>query len=122
MQTEDNIPAELHSPAQAAVSWINEAQQQTFELTGLVDYEQLLGTDAHETYELGLVLCDGEICTREQVRVQPTGDGYKFSLVEAAPRDIPVLLDPPEGVRRQWLDRELAKHEFVLLLFYRGLW
>ena len=37
-------------------------------------------------------------------------------------RDIPPLLDPPEGVRRSWLDDELAKHEFVLLLFYRGLW
>ena len=122
MQTEDSIPAELQRQAEAAVSWINETQQQTFELTGLVDYEQALGADADEGYELGLVLCDGEICAREQVRVQPAGGRYQFSLVEASVRDIPSLLDPPEGVRRQWLAEELAKHEFVLLLFYRGLW
>jgi hypothetical protein len=36
--------------------------------------------------------------------------------------DIPPLLDPPVGVRREWLDRQLEQHEFVLLLFYRGLW
>ncbi len=122
MQTADNIPAELRPPAEAAVSWINESQGQSFELTGLVDYEQALGVDAEEGYELGLVLCDGEICAREQVRVQPAGNGYQFSLVDADTREIPPLLDPPAGIRRQWLASELAKHEFVLLLFYRGLW
>ena len=83
MQTEDRIPAELRPQAEAAVSWINETQRQTFELTGLVDYEHALGVESEEGYELGLVLCDGEICAREQVRVQPTGDGYRFSLAEA---------------------------------------
>lgn len=122
MQNEEIIPAALREPAQAAVSWINRTQQQTFELTGLVDYEQALGVDAQQSYELGLVLCDGEICAREQIRVQPGADGYQFNLVETGDRDIPVLLDPPEGVRRQWLVGELKKHEFVLLLFYRGLW
>ena len=122
MQTEDRIPAELRPQAEAAVSWINETQRQTFELTGLVDYEHALGVESEEGYELGLVLCDGEICAREQVRVQPTGDGYRFSLAEATGRGIPPLLDPPEGVRRQWLEAELAKHELVVLLFYRGLW
>ena len=122
MQTQDSVPAELRPQAEAAVAWINETQRQSFELTGLVDYEQALSVDAQEAYEIGLVLCDGEMCAREQVRVQPNGDGYQFSLVEAGGRDIPPLLDPPEGVRRQWLTGELAKHEFVLLLFYRGLW
>jgi hypothetical protein len=72
--------------------------------------------------EFGLVLCDGEVCAREQVRITPTADGYQFKLVETGQREIPSLLDPPEGVRRQWLDSVLAKHEFVVLLFYRGLW
>ena len=31
-------------------------------------------------------------------------------------------LDPPPGARRGWLDRELARHPFVLLVFYRGFW
>lgn len=76
------------------------------------------------------MLYDGELCVREQVRCTPLSEtvesgsspGYTFTSVEAAPRDVPALLDPPEGVRSQWLAEALAKHEFVLLLFYRGLW
>ncbi len=80
--TKDSIPAEPQPPAEAAVSWINETQRQTFELTGLVDYEQALSADADEGYEFELVVC-GEVCAREQVRVQRGDDGYRFSLVEA---------------------------------------
>ena len=36
--------------------------------------------------------------------------------------EVPTLLDPPVGVRRTWLDDQLTKHDFILLLFYRGLW
>ena len=122
MQTETSIPVELRPQAEAAVSWINETRGQSFELTGLVDFEHALGAEAKEAYEFGLVVCDGELCAREQVRVQPSGDSFQFSLVEASARDIPPLLDPPQGVRSQWLESELAKHKFVLLLFYRGLW
>ena len=74
------------------------------------------------SYELGLVLCDGEICAREQIRVAPSGDGFQFSFVDAAEREIPPLLDPPEGVRSGWLEAEMARHKFLVLLFYRGLW
>ncbi|MEM7018812.1 MAG: hypothetical protein AAF512_15910 [Pseudomonadota bacterium] len=122
MQLDESIPETLRPPAEAAVSWINETQNQQFELTGLVDYEQALGEDARTGYELGLVLCDGEICVREQVRIQSTDEGYQFSLIEASAREIPPLLDPPEGIRSEWLAGELAKHEFAVLLFYRGLW
>ena len=122
MQGEESIPTALRPAADAALAWINKTQQQSYEVTGLVDDEQARGAKAGEGYELGLVLCDGEICAREQVRVQPAGDGFRFNLVEAAARDIPPLLDPPVGVRSQWLTGELNKHEFVLLLFYRGLW
>ena len=122
MQTQQDIPEKLRAAAQAAVAWLNQTQEQSFELTGLVDYDRALNTGVGETYEFGLVLCDGEICTREQVQVEAVADGFEFSLVDAGERDIPPLLDPPEGLRRSWLDGELAKHEFVLLLFYRGLW
>ena len=122
MQTQENVPSALRPQAAAALNWVNENQGRNFELTGLVDYEQALQTTTNETHEFGLVLCDGEICTREQVRVEPANEGYCFSYVEAAPSDIPPLLDPPAGLRSSWLDDELKKHEFVLLLFYRGLW
>ncbi|MDA1077126.1 MAG: hypothetical protein O3A63_20625 [Proteobacteria bacterium] len=122
MQTTQGMPAELLPQAQAALKWINETQAQTFELTGLVDYEQALAGNADQPFEFGLVLCDGEICAREQVRFQPVAGGYEFSLAEQAQRDIPCLLDPPEGARQAWLAGELQKHEFVVLLFYRGLW
>jgi len=122
MEQEEGIPIGLRPQAEAAVSWINESQQRSYELTGLVDYEQALGAEAGESYELGLILCDGEICAREQVRVAPSGDGFQFSFVEAAEREIPPLLDPPVGVRSGWLDAEVARHKFMVLLFYRGLW
>jgi len=32
------------------------------------------------------------------------------------------LLDPPARVRTEWLTRTLAKHAFVVLVFYRGFW
>ena len=122
MQQDESIPASLRLQAEAAVSWINETQQQSYELTGLVDYEQALKAGEGEPYELGLVLCDGEICAREQVRVGSSGSGFQFSFVDAAEREIPPLLDPPEGVRSGWLEAEMARHKFMVLLFYRGLW
>ena len=120
MQTEETIPESLRAPAEAALTWINQEQQQSFELTGLVDVEGI--NDVAEPFEMGLILCDGEICAREQVRVVPEGEAYRFEFVQQVARDIPPLLDPPAGVRKDWLQRQLEKHEFVLLLFYRGLW
>lgn len=122
MNTLQDVPYKLRPQVEAAVSWINQSQNRSFELTGLVDYEPAMDAAVDEGYELGLVLCDGEICTREQVRVEPSSDGWDFSFVATVERDIPPLLDPPEGLRRSWLESELKKHEFVLLLFYRGLW
>ena len=100
------------------MAWLNAEQNTHFELTGVVDYDAALA-NPDDTYELGLVLCDGELCAREQVRVEP---GPVFSLIGLDEPEIPPLLDPPKGIRNGWLDTVLAKHEFVLLLFYRGLW
>jgi len=122
IDTTNEIPSSLREPAEAALEWINAARTQPSELTGLVDYESALTAATGETFEMGLVLCDGNICGREQVRFTPTDGHYQFEFVAEAPREIPTLLDPPVGVRQNWLDTVLAKHDFVLLLFYRGLW
>ena len=119
MRTAETIPEALLAPAEAALTWINQERRQRFELTGLVDVEDV---NVAEPFEMGLVLCDGERCAREQVRVVPKGEAYDFELVQQAAAEIPPLLDPPVGIRSHWLQSQLEKHEFVLLLFYRGLW
>jgi hypothetical protein len=119
---EVDIPQRLQQPAAAALTWFNQRSNSTFEVSGVVDFEEALLTKPLESFEFGLVLCDGEICDKVQIRCIPDGDGFNFSVVERRPGDIPVLLDPPNGIRANWLDRVLDKHEFVVLLFYRGLW
>lgn len=116
----EDIPVHLRSIAADAVDWFNSEHDSTFELTGVVGADQIHKTD--EPFEIGLVLCDGEICACEQVRVSPLTNGNRFSLVVKQAPAIPPLLDPPEGIRSGWLDKVLADHEFVLLLYYRGLW
>ena len=71
---------------------------------------------------MGIVLCDGDICVRKQVHVRPQADGFYVEPVALSEAEIPALLDPPVGVRSQWLEAQLKKCEFVLLLFYRGRW
>jgi hypothetical protein len=122
LQLQEEIPEQLRPQAEAALVWFNQTHDHAFELTGLVDYEQALNADPANAYELGLVLCDGEVCMREQVRIEHHESGYEFSSVAAGQSDIPPMLDPPQHIRRTWLDKALKKHEFVLLLFYRGLW
>ncbi|MEM7219071.1 MAG: hypothetical protein AAF515_11950 [Pseudomonadota bacterium] len=117
-----DIPEVLQGVCVDALAWFNREHRAAFELSGLVDADAALGAAQGAAFELGLVLCDGEICAREQVRVTPVDDGYRFSLDEAARPDIPPLLDPPPGIRSSWLDAVLERHEFVLLMFYRGLW
>ena len=120
MQDIDSIPGHLAPAARAALSWVNDTRSANYQLTGLVGVDGI--DSATQPFEMGLVLCDGEICAREQVRVVPEGDTFHFGFVEESEPDIPPLLDPPLGVRREWLDRQLEKYEFVLLLYYRGLW
>jgi len=119
---ESDITPAWREPVAAAVEWINETQAASYELTGFIEPTQLPAAGAALNAELGLILCDGEMCAREQVRVQGRLGAYTFSLAEAVAGDIPPLLDPPQGVRARWLDDVLAKYDFVLLLFYRGLW
>ena len=118
----EDIPAELRPAAEAALEWVNRDRGAQFRLTGLVDADRAVDTPAGEPMELGLVLCDGDLCMREQVWVRADGGGFEVSAVEQGPSSIPAHLDPPAGVRRDWLEQQVGKHEFVLLLFYRGLW
>ena len=118
----DDIPEALMPAASAALAWVNEERGTAFKLTGVVDADEALAAPAGEAVELGLVLCEGEMCLRQQVRVERQHGGFQVSAVEAAPSLIPAHLDPPAGVRRDWLDRQLGKHEFAVLLVYRGLW
>ena len=120
MLAPEDIPEHLAPATQAALSWINQERASEYSLTGVVGADDLESAD--EPFEFGLVLCDGEICAREQIRVIPDGDAYQFNFADEAEPDTPALRDPPVGVRREWLERQLEKFEFVLLLYYRGLW
>lgn len=118
----EEIPVELKPAAEAALAWINQERGAQFELTGLVDADKALRAEASQPMELGLVLCDGDTCLREQVRVQPRSQGFDISMIDAPETVIPPHLDPPVGVRKGWLDEQLAKHALVVLVFYRGFW
>jgi len=118
----DEVPEKLRPAASAALEWVNEQRGAAFKLTGVVDVDEALAASADEAVEFGLVLCEDEMCLREQVRVERQDGRFQVSAVEAAPSLIPPLLDPPAGVRRDWLDRQLGTREFALLLVYRGLW
>ncbi len=67
---------------------------------------------------------------RERIAVRPVGEGFEFSLVESPPTagradgklDPPAGLDPAPGALMGWIDEQLKRHEFIVLLYYRGLW
>ncbi|MEM7541092.1 MAG: hypothetical protein AAF384_05835 [Pseudomonadota bacterium] len=121
MNETTDIRSDLQAPANAALAWLNEQRGSEFELTGLIDAPEMDGLST-QSYEFGLVVCNGEICAREQIKVVPTANGYEFSTVPLEAPEIPPLLDPPIGLRRKWIDEQLGKYEFILLLYYRGRW
>lgn len=116
------VPAPLEAPVRDALEWLNRGETRRFELTGLVGETLALAVAKDAAFELGLVLCNGEICKCEHLHFEPGSDGFKITPAEKATPAVPALLDPPPGLRRSWLDEQLEKHEFLLLLFYRGRW
>lgn len=122
VQIIEEIPARLQPAADAALEWINEQQGSSYKLTGLVGPDLAWQPGQGLPTELALVLCDDETCAREQVRIQWRGDGYQVAAMAAQETLIPPQLDPPVQVRSGWLDAQLAKHDFVVLIFYRGFW
>ncbi len=127
----ETVPETLRPEADAALRWLNAERGTSYQISGVVDPDDTIAArEAGLAYELGLVLCQGELCLREQIAVQSSGAGFELSLVEAPPAngrldgklDPPAELDPAPGLRKGWLDDRLAAHRFSVLVFYRGFW
>lgn len=122
MNVSEETPTELQAASEAALEWINATQESHYEITGVIDAEATVARARAGSFELGLVLCDGDVCAREQVVVERSAEGFRVSAAEVDDPLVPPLLDPPIGVRAGWLNAQLDKHKFVVLVFYRGLW
>jgi hypothetical protein len=122
----EEIPTELRPDVDAAVAWLNGERGHAFTVTGILDPDGALAQRSHQAdapLDLSLILCDGDLCVREQLRVQPTNGSFDVALAtDAASEDPPAELDPLPGVRSAWLDDQLGVHEFIVLVFYRGFW
>ena len=122
----ETIPESLQPEVDAAIAWFNAAQADAFEVTGIVDADLALASS--EPRELHLVLCGGDTCEQRSFQVSSAAAGFDVAFSEMAaptadaPAELQAELDPPPGARRGWLDSVLGKHEFVVLVFYRGFW
>ena len=120
----EEIPDGIRSEVDAALAWLNREEGRSFRVTGIVDPEQALARRG-DALDLGLVLCEGDLCLRQDLRVRRANGGFEIVRIADDPArkdDPPPALDPPVGVRRSWLDEKLEKHAFVVLVFYRGFW
>ena len=133
----ETIPQQLKPEANAALAWLNAARGTSYKISGVVDPDETIAArDRDDGYELGLVLCQDDLCLREQIaihrtgRTGPTDSGFDLSLVKAPASngrrdgklDPPAELDPAPGARDGWLDDRLSEHRFTVVLFYRGFW
>ena len=124
----ETIPPALQPQVDAALTWFNERQSSPFEVTGILDPEMALA--AGPSKELKLVLCGNDTCEQRSFQVRPAVSGFEVDFAKSAPdaitvapdKEIQAELDPPPGARRGWLDATLARHAFVVLVFYRGFW
>lgn len=124
-QVSETIPDALAPRVEAAVAWFNasaESAEDVFKVTGILDADKALaGSD-----ELRLIMCGGDRCEQRSFRVTGSSDAWAIELTDTVtPQDgdkPQAELDPPPGVRSSWLDKTLAQHAFVILLFYRGFW
>ena len=117
----EEVPEALRGEVAAAVTWLDAKWGKRFSVSGVVDPE-LAERARGAPHELALILCDGDLCVRESVRVRPGAAGFEISGDHAAAGDPPAELDPKPGARAGWLDGALAQHAFVVLVFYRGFW
>jgi len=125
-QVSETIPDRLQPRVDAALNWFNassEAGDELFKVTGILDADAALA----ESEELQLILCGGDRCEQRTFRVSGESEPFSVHLID---RDLFAFqlekpqaeLDPPPGVRADWLDNILSQHAFVVLLFYRGFW
>ena len=118
----ERVPDNIATPVDAALEFIRAKRGDGFDITGIVDPLDAFEIEKTEPIELGLILCDGEICIREQVLLTKVGENWVVSEADQEESLIPAHLDPPAGVRLDWLQRQIDDYSFVLLLYYRGLW
>ena len=121
----ETIPPALQPDVDAALEWFNRDQAIPFEVTGILDPDAALSSGAAR--ELKLVLCGGDRCEQRSFRVAKGAAGRDVGFLEdEAPvegeAELQAELDPPPGPRRSWLDRTLDRHNFTVVLFYRGFW
>ncbi len=116
------IPKALQPEVDAALAWLNGERGAEFQVTGIVDPELTLAQPAGGVRDLSLVLCQGDLCVREQLRVERRPDGIRCRSAEVRSGDPPAHLDPQAGVRAGWIEERLAKHALLVLVFYRGFW
>ncbi len=119
----EEIPQELRAGVDAALSFWNQRQPEPFKLTGVIDPDRVMAARTPDAeFELPLVLCRGDLCIRESFLLRPTLSGFDVRHADTAAADPPGEVDPLPGARIGWLDEVLAKHDFALIHFYRGLW
>ena len=118
----ERVPDNIATPVDAALEFIRAKRGDGFDITGIVDPLDAFEIEKTEPIEMGLILCDGEICIREQVLLTKVGESWAVSEADQKDSLIPAHLDPPAGVRLDWLQRQIDDYSFVLLLYYRGLW
>ncbi len=129
-RVQETIPPHLVDEAEAARAWFSRDRGSEFKLTGILDpeepHEREQGAGARE---LQLILCGQEngqdVCLRERFEIAPASTGFDVKHLDDSAPDAgspAPLLDPPVGVRAEWLEKTLPRHAFVVLLFYRGFW
>lgn len=124
-QVSEIIPDALAPKVDAAVAWFNaspESAEDEFKATGIIDPDDALaGGD-----DLKLIMCGGDRCEQRSFRVSRSADDWVVEFLDnmapEADQKPQAELDPPPGVRADWLDSMLSQHAFVVLLFYRGFW
>jgi hypothetical protein len=126
---EEVIPDALQPEVEAALAWFNQRESVAFEVTGILDPQ--IALEASGSRELRLILCGGDRCEQKSFRVTKSDSGYEVAAADDDPASaiggpsegqVEAQLDPPPGARREWIDRVLAQHAFVVLVFYRGFW
>ncbi len=101
-QVVEEIPNELRADVNAALAWINAGRETAFRVTAIVDPEEALARRGDEDgFDLSLVLCQGDLCLREQVRIRRSGDEIQCAAAGSAlpSDDPPPHLDPPPDTR-----------------------
>jgi len=129
-RVEETIPPHLVDEAEAARAWFSGDRGSEFKVTGILDPEDLPEPARRgHAREVQLILCGHEggqdVCLRERFEIAPANAGFDVKhLDDSAPEagSPAPLLDPPVGVRAEWLAKTLPRHPFVVLLFYRGFW